>query len=380
MTEVDEIVRSVAASGLEGAASSWPTASLNDDAWDRLLRVVRDQRLAGLLVQSIDGGALPATDAQYAQARVEHALGVGRVLLIERDALAVLAVLSAAGVRARVLKGPAVAHLDYPDPALRLYVDLDLIVPSAEFDRAVAALTAAGRVRWFRQPRPGFDQRFSKGTSFVSPEQPEIDLHRTFVMGPFGLRVRLDDVWGTGSTFRLGEVDVEGLAPDLRFLHACFHAALGDVVPRLVPQRDVAQMLQNGNLDLARVHLLMRSWQAEAVVARAVSHTWRTLRLSDGSPLADWALRYRPSARSLRELTLYTDPKRSYASMSLAALRAVPGLRDKAAFAFALTFPDRSYVDGRYAGPWARWWWALRAVTRGRRVESFPRDRPPVER
>ena len=260
------------------------------------------------------------------------------------------------------------AHLDYPDPTLRLFVDADLLVRSDDFDRAVATLISAGHIRRHAQPRPGFDRRFSKGTSFHSLEGLAIDLHRTFVMGPFGLRVDLDDLWGPGSSFCIGSTPVQALDPEARFLHACFHAALGDVVPRLVPLRDIAQMLLNRRFAPHRVDELMRRWQAEPVVARAVVHTWRTLRLADRSPMVEWALGYRPSPRSVRELALYSDPHGSYARTSLGALRAVPGLRDKTAFAYALAFPQDSYVRGRYAGPWDRWRSALLAVTgRGRR-------------
>jgi hypothetical protein len=359
-----EIARSIAASGLSCTQSVWPSKTLDDDAWAELVHLVRKQRLSGLLVHAITHGELPATQRQTAQARSEHFDAVARVLVIEAGALEIIGKLAAAGVAARMLKGSAVARLDYPDPSLRLFVDVDLLVSSAQFDDAVAALTSAGHVRRHRQPRPGFDRRFNKGTTFLGHERFEIDLHRTFVMGPFGLRVNLDDLWGPGSTFLIEGTEVQALDPELRFLHACYHTALGDVVPRLVPQRDVAQMLLHGRLDLERVDSLMRRWQAEPVVAKAVSHTWRTLRLTDSTGLVEWALMYRPSARSLRELALYTYPDHSYARKSLGALRAVRGIRGKVAFTYALAFPQRSYVEGRYASARQRWWNALRETGR----------------
>ncbi|MGY1797425.1 nucleotidyltransferase family protein [Blastococcus sp. SYSU D00868] len=333
----------------------------------------RHERLAGLLAAAVETGSLPATGQQAAQARREHVEWACRAMAIEQGALEVLGRLSAAGVRVRLLKGAAVAHLDYPDPALRHFVDVDLLVPSAEFDRAVATLTAAGHTRRHLQPRPGFDRRFSKGTSFVSPEGLPVDLHRTFVMGPFGLRVDLDDLWGPGDAFTIGTTRVPALDPEARFLHACFHTALGDVPPRLVPQRDTAQMLLNGSLDLRRVGELMHRWRAEPVVAAALVHTWRTLPLADRPPLVEWALAYRPSARSRRELALYAhpDPDGSYARTSLGALRAVPGVRGKVAFGYALAFPERSYVEGRYRSPGQRLWRAVRAVVApGRRPRA----------
>lgn len=44
------------------------------------------------------------------------------------------------GIELRVLKGPAVAHLDEVDPALRSFSDLDLLIAAADMDRGIAAL------------------------------------------------------------------------------------------------------------------------------------------------------------------------------------------------------------------------------------------------
>jgi hypothetical protein len=197
-------------------------------------------------------------------------------------------------------------------------------------------------------------------------------------MGPFGLRVDLEDVWGSASTFQVGKTTVQALDPEVRFLHACFHTALGDVVPRLVPQRDVAQMLLNGKLDVDRVDALMRHWQADPVVARAVSHTWRNLGLSTRPSLADWALDYRPTARAVRELALYSDPESSYTRKSIGALRAVPGFRGKLAFAYALAFPQPSYVEERYQSARQRWWKALHEAARGTQVADASGYSPSV--
>jgi hypothetical protein len=363
--DVAAVVRGIAASGLAGADLPWPCLPLEADEWTELVRVVRTERLAGLLVHAISVGSLPVTTEQADHARRERFDGTLRVLVIENGMLTTIRRLSVAGVDVRILKGSAVARLDYLDPSLRLFGDLDVLVPAHQFDQAVAALTEAGHARLYPQARPGFDRRFSKGTTFRADDGLEIDLHRTFVMGPFGLRVALEDLWGEGSSFTVGETQLRALDPEVRFLHACFHAALGNVVPRLVPQRDVAQMLLTGRLDMDRVEVLLQRWQAAGVVARAVSCTWRTLGLTETMPLTEWALRYRPSARERRELRLYSDPNKNTSTRrSLGALRAVPGLRDKAAFVYALVFPEASYLEGRYASRQQRWLKGLQGAGR----------------
>ena len=48
------------------------------------------------------------------------------------------------GLDHRALKGAAVAHLDYPDPALRSFIDVDLLVRAEEWDDAIQVLREAG--------------------------------------------------------------------------------------------------------------------------------------------------------------------------------------------------------------------------------------------
>ena len=261
-----------------------------------------------------------------------------------------VAVLDEAGIEHRILKGSAVALLDYADPSDRIFNDVDLMVRGADFDAAVAAFTATGLDRRFPEPRPGFDRRFSKGTSFLTPSGVEIDLHRTFVMGPFGLTVMLDDLWSAEAPFVVGATTLAALDDECRFLNACYHAALGNVVPRLVPQRDVAQFVLGDRIDPQRVRQLARRWKAEAVVAAAITLTWETFAIADVVALSAWAHRHEPTDRERSDIATYRDDASGYAEKSLAALRAVPGLRGKAAFLRALAFPQPSYLEGRDRG------------------------------
>lgn len=352
----------VAAYGIPGTLHDFPPKPLGGHAWSSLLSAVRRQRLTGMLVGALEAQVWPATEQQAAAALDAHLDATGGVLQLEWVLLRMLHELRAAGVEARVLKGSAVAHLDYPRPHERLFGDVDLLVRAEEFDVAVAALCAAGYRRRFPQPRPGFDRRFSKGTSFLTPGGFELDLHRTFVMGPYGLLVDLDDVWSDADSFSLGGQQIQALAAEARFLHACFHAALGDIVPRLVPQRDVVQMLLSDRLDMTTVRSLMHRWNAEAVVARAVSLSWETLAVADEVALSAWAKRFTPSEREARYLSVYTDPRGSYAAKELVALGAIPRWRDRASFLHALLLPNPGYVQGRHAGRIERLRQACRSV------------------
>jgi hypothetical protein len=350
-TEIAALVRAVAAYGLPGSLLERPQQPLGTEDWSALLGEVRRQRLSGLLVQAVVDGALPAHDLQVAEAVDLHTRAMASTVLLESTLLDALDAMSAAGVEARVLKGSAVAHLDYPDPALRSFGDVDLLVRSDDVDTAVTALTEAGCRRRYPQPRPGFDAHFGKGASFWTPTGEEIDLHRTFAMGPWGLKIQLEDLWsGEPSTFRLAGRAVRALGAEERFMHACYHTVLGDSPPRLVPQRDVAQMILNGRINTDRVHDLVAAWNGEAVVAEAVRTTWQTLGIADVVELSAWAAGYVPSPRERHDLEVYVEGKASYAAKSAAAVRAIPGVRRKLSFLMALTFPKRSYLADRHSG------------------------------
>ena len=353
--ELDGLLRAVAAFGLPGAAHELPAQPLDEKSWGRLLGGVRSQRVAGHLLDALAFGALPATDAQFDEAVDLHAAALSGIVLLERRLLHTVALLTDAGIDYRVLKGAAYAHTLYPDPGLRLYGDVDVLVPSALWDDAVAVLAAHGYRRRWPQPRPGFDRRFGKGGMFIDPEGYELDLHRTFVLGPFGLSVDLDQLFATSTVFELGDEKLLALGPEERFLHTCYHVALGSVTPRLVPLRDLAQDLLGDLLDTDRVLELARRWSAEAVVARAVALAWDRLGLADVVPLSVWARRYEPDGFQRRALATYHGDDHSYSAKTLAALRTLPTMRERAAFLYALALPQRSYLAAHGTG-YARWW------------------------
>jgi len=346
-TEHDRLTRTVASHGLAGSMLALPDQPLEPEVFDRLVRRVRRQRLTGLLWAAVRQGAMPVTSHQAERAEWAHVEALAGVLALEHLLLDSVATLQAAEIPTRVLKGPVVAHLDYPDPTWRTFGDIDLLVRGQDFDRATRLLTAQGHHRLHPEPRPGFDRRFSKGTSFRTADGLELDLHRSFTMGPFGVRLALDDLWRASHEFTVGGHTLHSLPAEERFVHACYHAVLGEISPRLVPLRDVAQLALTRDLDLVRVHRLVRASQGEAVVARAVRHAWHALQIADVLALSAWAQSYRNDDRETADLALYSHGS-SYAAKSVASIRALPRWRDRAAFVRAMVHPTRAYLGTRH--------------------------------
>src|SRR4029453_12316405 len=130
----------------------------------------------------------------------------------------------------------------------------------------------------------GFDDRFGKEV-MLRVRGIEVDLHRTFVEGAYGLTVQLGDLFAPPYRFPLGGHEFDALPQPQRLLHACYAAALGDWPPRLMSLRDVAQLLLKEQPHIVDVLTMARTWRAEAVVARAIVSAWDVLELTHPPPL-----------------------------------------------------------------------------------------------
>jgi hypothetical protein len=353
-----------------GTAAPLP-APLPAPQWDAFVAVAVEERLAGLLLAAVQAGYLPVTGEQRAQVERNHTAAMVHALRLERRSVQLLGVLDAAGVPTRLLKGSAFAHLDYPDPALRPFADIDVLVPGPRLDRAVAVLAEHGFVPGQAQLRPGFAARFGKGVGLVGDDGTQVDVHRTLAHGSFGLTVVLDDLWRPAATLRLGGRDVAVLDAESRLLHAAIHAVLGSRPARLLPLRDLAQVAAGGSVDPAVVLERAARWQVEPVLARAVTDAHTTLQLPASPPagaarvLHDWALGYPVSDADRARLAAYDHPDNAYTARALDALRALPSRRDQLAYAAHLALPDREFLA---AAGQTRLGWLLRGLLRGLRA------------
>jgi hypothetical protein len=159
---------------------------------------------------------------------------------------------------------------------------------------------------------------------------------------------------------------LKALGAEERFVHACYHAALGDVQPRLMPMRDVAQIFFGKDLDMDRVWQVMTESSGGAVVARAVNLTWREFELPAGIDIARWAASYQFTRRELSDFAVYGGES-TYAAKSAAALRAIPTFGDKARFLLALLAPEPAYVAARHTSAIGRLARGIGQVRRARR-------------
>jgi hypothetical protein len=265
---------------------------------------------------------------------------------VERRLLEATLALDQAGIASRVLKGAALSHTAYTDPSDRVFGDVDLLVPGPLLRRASGLLAE----RFATEPpapelRRGFDDRFGK-EAMIRVGAIEIDVHRTFVEGAYGLTVDLPDLFAPPYRFPLGGHELDALPQPQRLLHACYAAALGDWPPRLMSLRDVAQLIFRERPHIVDVVAMAQSWRAQAVVARAVVTTWNTLALTVRPPLVEWAFNYEPTRTDRMLLAAHEGPARAF-TRHLAAVLVLDGSGERFAYVRAITFPQRSYLEAR---------------------------------
>jgi Uncharacterised nucleotidyltransferase len=123
-----DIPRRIAGYGLPGTTPAFPQDVLDDETWDGMLAAVTRERVTGHLVLAIHDGAFPATEDQHAACVDARERALALSLMLERLLLTTVAQLDSMKIPTRVLRGPAVAHTVYPDPGLRSFGDVDLLV------------------------------------------------------------------------------------------------------------------------------------------------------------------------------------------------------------------------------------------------------------
>lgn len=345
---IQGLTRAIAGFGLPGVPEPEP-AALDGETWPRLLSRIRAERITGLAVESAAAGWLRVTDEQAAVLLDAHRDAMTWCLKVERKLFALADAFDTEGIGFAVLKGTSVAHTMYADPSLRSFADVDLLVSTADYERACALLGRLGHRRQRPEPRRGFEVRFGKASVHTNPDDRiEVDLHRTLVLGPFGLWIDPDELLERREPFLLAGRKLHKLDDTGMLLNVAMHAALGWWPPKLVPLRDVQEVSRAGAIEWPTLERWATSWRLKAVLDAAFNLSSSTLgaeRPAGSESLA----RSIPDAER-RALRRYEGTDRAAGGTAVATIRAIPGVRSKAAYIGALTFPDRRFLEARADG------------------------------
>jgi len=347
--DIDAVTRAIAAFDLPNVGdpggielAHLRDRPLNDGEWHQLLSSIKRSRLEGALAWSLAHGAWEVSPTRRAEAYEAHQRAMSLTLALERELVELVDTLRHRTIEVRVLKGSALARLDEPDPSLRAFGDVDLLVRGEHLETVDRVLTERGGRRRFAEPRAGFDRRFSKGMSYAFDRNCEIDVHRTLAAGPFGMTIDLDELFDNVEPLVIGDHHLWALDRPSRFIHACFHAVLGSARPRVSALRDIVRTVPDEAPELRATLQRAQRWHADTVVAAAVRTTKTAFDWTPPPELDAWTAHHHDSRRRQRWLAGYVGESRSYARQMIDGFQAVSGPADKVAYALAITMPSPS--------------------------------------
>lgn len=359
---IDPVLLQLAGGGLPGVAPP-PRGG-----WETKLDDVLGQGLAGFLAAAwaADLIDLDATGARRLERRLEaEAI---RAVRLEGELIRLGPIL--AELPAIVLKGPVLAHGAYPDPSLRPFTDIDLLVTDRRQRDAVAMLEVLGYARGRPEPAPQYDERVGKALAMVHAGGVIIDLHRTLVAGRPGVGIDVGELIAGRRRIEVGDASVPGPSWEAHLIEVALHAVVGDGLARALSLRDVAQVALHRDLDAARAVDLATRWRVVDLVGdalRAAADAWAA---PLAPPLADLAQK-RPAPTS-------SPPAVRSAHSRMDDLRH-GGLRRRMTLTRSLVAPSRSFLRWGYgegATPrlYGRRWRGL-----ARQVDSARAGAPPKE-
>ncbi|MGH2785240.1 MAG: nucleotidyltransferase family protein [Actinomycetota bacterium] len=337
------LTRRIAAFGIDGEEREIAVAGRDGR---RILAHISAERLSGIASAAAHAGMLDFEDRYTADLHAMHADDMAWTLALERALLAIADEASRTGVEFIVLKGPALAHRFYPDPSWRAFTDIDLLVRTDDWRRACEVLERTGFRRERPEPRSGFDERFGKAAVHVDAGGLNVDLHRTLVLGSFGVWMDPEELFERTVPFTVAGVPLRRLDDTAMMLHACVHAALGFKDPLLMPLRDLAQVATLGDIDWVELGEWAGRWKLNGVAGHAFDEAQRLLGFEPPAEVA--AVRAGPvGRRERRALKAYTTDRRARGGTARTAFWATRGVRAKAGLLRAMLFPDHAFLAAR---------------------------------
>lgn len=217
-----------AASPAEALDGDERDTTRNSVDWGRVERLARWHRLEPLLWRSLSRGPAfaPPTWERLHAAYLDNA---ARNLYIQVELATVLAALESAGVPAMLLKGAALIEDVYPDPALRVMCDLDILVGARDLELAQTAIAAIGyspgAVLHNQGSQEWMAEHHHHYPALISPERiVAVELHQHLVPPGDPAHFDISGFWARARPSTVGPAHLLPAPEDL-LVHVALHFA-----------------------------------------------------------------------------------------------------------------------------------------------------------
>jgi hypothetical protein len=245
--------------------------------------VARTHRLDSALAEprlTPQSPALHLSAAVWTHWRAAHTAALAQA--VHRHARLKEALAALAPLPVIVTKGFAAAELLYPSPAARSMGDVDLLVQSADLERALSRLAPLGYTKQFAGDpildAPDFHERQLSGPM-------ELDLHQAFVQ-PHRLPIDYRAVFGRSLAWPSFAPNARLLAPEDAVAYSALHLCLGELTPVWAPAiglLDLREMLRRRGpfwgfgppLNPQRIAERATEWHSERMLFVALTETQR---------------------------------------------------------------------------------------------------------
>ena len=271
---------------------------------NELVNTVVHQRVSGLVLEALDQGAIVGSDDDLRPRLVEaHLAALRSSLAAEAASVTMSDLFRSMGIRHAVLKGCATAQLDYPDPAMRVTGDVDVLIGRDDYKVAIEALEGAGLHRMAPAFRTGWERRYGKDIALIGEERVEIDLHLALVAGYFGIAMPTAPLLDRLVIYEVADRQMPALDAMGRLLHACIHTASTTPL-RLGSAADVVQIAGSGDIDGPAFASYAMELRCAPIVARGLARAWDAFGI-ESTDLSEWAQRSRTDDRERRALAAF---------------------------------------------------------------------------
>jgi hypothetical protein len=196
--------------------------------WDYIYQMARRHSVLPLIYAQLGTAAENVPSHQLARFKKNYQDNAARNLWLTAELCRILQSFEAVGIEAVPHKGPALAVYAYGNPALRRFVDLDILVRKADTLRAIELLTAEGFVcgaPW-TNAQAALLLRTQHNLSLSRHEgRLIVELHWELASSLFASSFQAEDLWERLQTMRLNNAAVKCLSSEDLLLSLCVHGS-----------------------------------------------------------------------------------------------------------------------------------------------------------